>query len=181
VRNHIKIITLLILLGTASTSIFSQYSPKITPVEGEKRKYLVDGEVYDFQEMRTFFKDDHLALTHYEKALHKKKSAKTWGYVCVGAMTVGTLAPLINPTPEDMYCDLFCLSTGEVIGLASWFIVVPITGTVALIKHFGEKGKRKKAIQLINNGSVTSWDVPSDSPQYNLGVTTNGVGVVMSF
>ncbi len=94
--------------------------------------------------MDDVFSQNSNAYTLYKRALISRTKSKFGGYLSLGAMVVGTLAPIIDPVDPNMYCDLWCTSTGSLIGILSWIFVVPISGTAGIINGIAYNHKKKK-------------------------------------
>jgi hypothetical protein len=172
-----------IILFLSTLFCTSSSAQEITKVSG--KKYSLNNVTYHFDEMEPIFDVGGGLDRLYRNARKSDKIAKGFGYFTLGAMGVGVLAPIINPRPpEDMYCDLLCLSKGAQIGLISLFIVVPVSGTIALTAKFRAKKKRNRLIKIYNRYVAGEKELGYDNNSEILlkaGATPSGVGVTLTF
>ncbi|MDA8693375.1 hypothetical protein N9L92_04870 [Saprospiraceae bacterium] len=140
-----------------------------------------DNNLYQFQDMEDVFVRDFNSYQVYRSALVSRKKANIYGIVSLSTIAVGGLSILIDPSPDpNMYCDLFCVSTGVVIGVISFVLVLPAVATVGLVQRLTYNTKKNKAIKLFNNsqdiGHISNpeqWNLEVGGGQYGYGLVLN--------
>ena len=152
---------------------------KIHVVGNQVNTFFYEKKLYKFQELEDVMIKNSDAYLVYRSALSTEKHADVFKYITLSSMLVGSVAAIVDPSPE--YCDLFCISTGQAIGIVAWLIVVPTIGVTGLILRLASNRKKIKALSLYNDTADLS-DLQS-TPLWNLalGSTKNGVGLVLNF
>jgi len=175
--NYFKLIFILTFL-LIGVSLSAQ---KKSPIKFESKSYSFESEVYQFSELGPIMESHNEAYIKFNEGQKYAKAAKILGKITIGAMVVGTIAPLVDPVDDDMYCDLFCISTGQTIGILAWIFVVPQIGSAALITKAVSNKRKKKSILLFNDSmhigyhnTRTNWDL-------KIGSTQSGVGLTVKF
>jgi len=143
-------------------------------------KYSFNNKVYKYKDLGFVLSKNTKAFSKFEGALSAKDDARKFGLTTLGAMAFGTLSIVLdNNTPE--HCEWFCLSTGDILGLASWLFIVPVAAGATLVSA---------TIFLINQGrSISIYNSDQDISQFqkestlnlSLGFSNNGVGVHLRF
>jgi len=118
----------------------------------KSRQYEVDGEVMHFFDMKEVFAQDFRFIEKYKKARRAAKSADFLGYTTLGLIGGGAFLIAVDNSSERS-CDLICLTTGDVIGVISIFIIAPIIGITALIVSSTAHNRKKNLINEFNNST----------------------------
>jgi len=116
----------------------------------KSRQYEVDGEVMHFFDMKEVFAQDFRFIEKYNKARRAAKSADFLGYTTLGLIGGGAFLIAVD-NDTGISCEFLCLTTGDVIGLISIFLIAPITGTTALIVSSTAHKRKKNLINEFNN------------------------------
>lgn len=153
------------------------HSQRITKVGQNKFAYN-DGE-YEFQDMEDVFISKFDSYLEFQSAVKSRANTRFLGYTTLAAMGVGTLAPIIDP--YDGCGGSFCLTTGQIIGLFSWLVVVPVTGTIGIITRIRYIFKKKKTMSLFNDAQDFGHLVDSSKWNVSVGVGQYGYGIVVNF
>lgn len=140
-----------------------------------KDQYEYQDKIYNKHQLDFIFLED-LALTEsYTKAMHRHKVAKRLGYGTLGLLGFGVVAIAI-PNP-NWNCDN-CIPTLDVIGALS-ILVVPITGSIATLKHLQYKGGLAKTIDGFNASQLDEYGRQIEQP--SIGLSSRGLGLSISF
>jgi len=167
-----KIIATLTFNFFILTTAFTQDALKITPVEGQKRHYKVDGKIYAFSEMESIFQANPKALSHYEKAELMRWNTKMAGYFSLGSAALVATAVVLGEDKRTFFpFNIYYV----------WALAVPVAGTLALVNLSRERNQRTKAINLINQGEPIGLEFSRETLQLELGVSAGGFGVAMRF
>jgi len=105
-----------------------------------------------FFDMKEVFAQDFRFIEKYKKARRAAKSADFLGYTTLGLIGSGAFLIAVDNSSER-YCDLICLTTGDVIGVISIFIIAPIIGITALIMSSTAHNLKKNLINEFNNST----------------------------
>ena len=136
------------------------------------RGYLVNGEyVGSFWELGKYMNKNPEAAPLFEKANLYKNRSKKLGYTTIATFGVGVLLAV----SDGDYGTVFT------IGVISAVFATPLIGTTAIGIKLASLSK--KALAEDAYGIRYAYDYPSlpDSYIVNVGFTSNGVGLVVSF
>lgn len=136
-------------------------------------KVVLDKKIIPYKSAEHFFINNIETHRYYEKSRSQIKAGKILGYSTVAGLVIGVAVPLSSG--HSGYCDTFCLTTGDIIGLITLFLVVPPLGTTALLIHSAGKRNMKRAIQSYNQS------VLNKGTSLALGTTKNGIGFTLTF
>jgi len=140
-----------------------------------KDQYQYQDKTYNKHQLDFIFKEEPILLESYTEAIRKDKVAKRLGYGTLGLIGLGGVAIAI---PDTRFCDN-CWQTLDVIGLVSIFVVAPITGTIATLRHLQYKGKLKKVINGFNDSQSDSYGRVIEQP--TIGLSSQGLGMQIKF
>lgn len=116
----------------------------------------------------------------YVKSIKSLKNAKAFGWGSIGVLGAGALAIALDNT-NGMYCDTFCLTTGDIIGILSIFLVTPITGTIALISEAQGRARQKKLIHWLNDSISLKEPVQTLELSFTSAHSGLGLGLQLKF
>ncbi len=169
-----RISILAVIASTLTTgSLDAQYM-----VPSGKSKLIVGSYLYDYNESQHFFNEIPASLEAYQKSIKKYKTGKDFGYTSLGALGVGTALLFIDQHQGS--CEFICLTTGQVIGIFSIFVVFPLTGTIGILTTLAGKGDMRNAAQIYND--YHGFNQPKkDEISLSFGMTQGGLGFVINF
>lgn len=144
-------------------------------IKKDKGNYEYQGKIYNKYQLDFIFKEDPVLSESYALAIQKCKTAKKLGYGTLGLLGLSGLALAM---PDSRSCDN-CWQNTEVFAFVSIFIVVPITGSIATIKHLQSNGKLKKVINGFNDAQVDKYGRLIEEPRLSL--SSSGAGLKISF
>lgn len=142
----------------------------------EGSQFLYDGNTYKMNELSFIFQNDPALMSQYNQAIKFNKRGKVFGYTTLGVFGVGALSLAIDPS-DAAQCDN-CWSEGILIAAVS-VLVIPVTGSIALLSHFKGKGKMNKLVTSFNEKQYDALGRVIELPQLNM--STSGLGIVISF
>ena len=150
--------------------------------QSSRNYYLYQGNTYHVNALGTILQNHKSAHKLYQQGLDKRDSAKVFGALSIGAMTLGTLAIVLDNEPP-VNCSIFCPTGGEVIGVLLWGIVVPVTGVIGVILKVSGDQKLSKSLTLFNeaNHKEVGYNSLQSSIDISMKVTQTGMGFVMDF
>lgn len=173
-KTILRAITIFIL---ALISIPESLDAQYMEVAG-KSKLIVGSYLYEYDESEHFFNEVPEGMIAYRKSLKKYKAGKGFGYTSLGALGLGTA--LIFLDQHQGSCDFICLTTGQVIGILSIFVVFPVSGTIGLLSTWSGKKKMKEAAGFYNKHH--GFGRPQeDIIGLSFGLTQSGIGFVVNF
>ncbi len=170
----LRAITIIILaLIAIPESLDAQYMD----VAG-KSKLIVGSYLYEYDESEHFFDEVTEGMIAYRKSLKKYKAGKGFGYTSLGALGLGTA--LIFLDQHQGSCEFICLTTGQVIGIFSIFVVFPVTGTIGILSTVSGKKHMKEAARFYNKHH--GFERPQENLiELSFGLTQSGIGFVVNF
>lgn len=143
-----------------------------------KDEIIVESYYYNYNNSEHFFSEVPEGMIAYRKSQKQYKTGRDFGYTSLGALGAGIA--LIAIDQHQGSCDFICLTTGQVIGVFSIFLVFPLTGTIGLISTWSGKKNMKNAILLYNNHY--GYNRPKeDAIGLSFGLTSSGLGFVLNF
>jgi|GEM_PF-1699939 len=147
----------------------------------KSRQYEVDGEVMHFFDMKEVFAQDFRFIEKYNKARRAAKSADFLGYTTLGLIGGGAFLIAVD-NDTGISCEFLCLTTGDVIGLISIFLIAPITGTTALIVSSTAHKRKKNLINEFNN-AINEYGQVIQQPtlKFTGAHTGYGLGLAVQF
>jgi len=179
-----KIILLQYLL---SILVFLSITTKLDAQLIEKQgydHYTYNSTTYNYDKLNTILASNPEALAKYQKAMRAKKTSKILAYISLGIAAGTVLTPvvdeIINP---DRWCDFIC--GPEAIAIIGVVFVAPLVMSSALVVRLSYLTRRKKSIQLFNEGRadlglLEKYELGSEL-QLTAGQTAHGLGVVIGF
>ena len=163
------LIVLLIVFLASMTNTYGQYIKK------QGLLYEAGGQIYKYGEMESVFNQDPYALDLYEKSHKRKKNARVFGFVTLGVIGGSGLALI---TGDRSNCEL---CTNDIVAILGLYVVVPITGIVALSIRIAASSAGEKAIRTINALNAQDLGIQDDEWKIDLKINAGGVGMVMTF
>lgn len=144
----------------------------------DKDQYAYQDSIYSKHELFSLMQSNPTALEKYNIGINGLKKGKTFGYTTLAALGVGVISIAVNSS-DAAKCDN-CIASGLIIGVISIGLVAPITGSYALLKHFGGKGKLKSSIEEFNSDKdYDSMGRLIEQPQLQL--ANHGLGLTVVF
>ena len=144
-------------------------------IKQDEGKYEYQGKIYNKHQLKIIFLDDPVITESYTEAMQRHKLSKILGYGTIGLLGFGVGA-IALPNP-NYNCDN-CIPPLDIIGALA-ILVVPITGTIATIKHLQYKGKLNKIIDGFNASQFDKFGRQVEEP--SIGLSAKGVGLTISF
>jgi len=155
---------------------FAQTSVDII-MKVDKNHYFYQDSMYTLQGLDFILHNTPVVYEKFNIGRKGLKHGKIYGYISLGSIAVGGGALLIEKA-RGFICDAFC--SADLIALVSWGLVTPITGSIALIKHFGGKSKLNGSIEDFNaNKKFDAMGRLIESPQLHL--ASQGIGIKVVF
>lgn len=164
---------IILFFGLLSISLSAQRITKFNDF------YSHNGSKYKFENMEDIFVTNLDSYMKYKSAMKARRTTRSFGTVTLVAMGIGTIAPLVDNN-VDNHCDLICLSTGQIIGIVTWFLIVPTVGTIGLISRVSYNNKRNKAISIYNDAKDIGYFNES-SFELRIGGGQYGAGLIFNF
>lgn len=142
-------------------------------------KIELNGNIYDFYESEELFKEVPISYHIYIKAKRAKRASKGWGYSSLASLGMGIL--LIKSPDLEGYCGgLICLTSAQLLGVLTTFVVFPVTGTIAIISSANSNARLKKAAVFYNSNRDLGYTQKEDI-KISFGLSQNGIGLVLNF
>jgi len=167
-------ITIILFIVSPVMVIAQQTGVKIIDIGANN--CLVGEDTLKYSELEYLFPNLSTERNVYNKNVKSLQTGKTLGYISLSSIAVGWLLIAVDNNEGAGLA-----SSGDVIGILLNALVAPITGTIALITHFGAKEKKK---QIINgyNDNITSTEHNSKY-KIEIGAARQGIGlgITLSF
>lgn len=163
-------------LSAQNTDTHNTSTQKMYRLTNYVNSYLYKGERYKFKDMRNIFSENALALENYDQAISWGKYSKMFNIGTISSLGIGAIALALDP-PGDMYCDLFCITSGELIGYTMLIIAAPMA-IVALCLTATTTTYRDDSVKIFNQEPHTGDDT---SLELKIGLGQNGLGLFVGF
>lgn len=137
--------------------------------------YEYQDKTYTKHQLDFIFKENPVLTDKYAEAMKTDKKAKVLRYGTLGLLGFG-VGMIAIPNP-NWNCDN-CIPTLDVIGALA-IVLVPVTGTIAMIKHLQYISRLNQAIDGFNNVQHDNYGRVIEEP--NLELSSSGVGFKISF
>ena len=144
------VLRIMVVIISCCTIISAQ---QITRVIGSSSLFNYNNKVYQYSELTDLmnsvsgdFKFGKAPIDHYKRSIKRYKASKVIGFVTLGFIATGIIAPIVDPTPKGMYCDLFCLSAGEAIGIINLLLIAPVLGTTGVFIRIAADSSKRHAV-----------------------------------
>ena len=144
------------------------------------KKYLIDNQIYDFDQLGPILEADPVAFNHFLSAEQSRQQGKVNAIVSVSSLAVGIIAFAVDPEGPDPCDRSLCISTGLTI-LIVGALSFGAFGNSAFRKKLYARSERKKAIQHYNEGVLMGYYDNEPTIELHLGQTQNGIGVKLLF
>ncbi len=141
-------------------------------IEINKGTYIYEKNYYKFKELGHILEHNDEAYTYFLRSEKLKKNLKVTGIFSGTFLVGGTVLLAQDRETEDF------LPSGTLIGGVLCYVVSITTGIITLAFAADMNYKQKLAIESFNEGKSLGHNKPI---KLQLGSTTNGVGLVLSF
>ena len=166
------------LLFVLLSAPFQTSAQKIYRMTELHDSYLYKGYVYKYDQLETILSTNPSALDGFHTSKAESKKSLRYGLAALATAGTGLIAMVAGATPEDMYCDLVCISSGEIIGFIALAFCTPSLSALSLLHGVNSSNSKAESILFFNSGLSSI-----DEPNWNLkiGTTQHGLGLVLNF
>ena len=158
----------LLFLTSLNSNLFGQQM-----TNEDRWKVNLEGEVLDYRTINDKFEFSPKVIDDYLKSVRSYKASEGFGIYTLGAIGTGFI--LLNVDSYDGYCDLFCLTTADSIGVLL-ILTAPLSGTIGLLQLGRGYRHKKRVIRAYNQHHFDD-----QSNELLFGITENGIGFVFLF
>jgi hypothetical protein len=167
------------LFITALTLVLWAFSVQAQKIgKMEKNKWTYESKVYKFSEMGFIFDQNNKAKAHYNIALQKKKTSKTWAYAAGISAATGLILLAINKDCKGSFDCLDNAFTEAAIPIITLLVVIPAGITSILLNEKAKKHKQM-SVDIFNDG-VTILVPEKKHMKLNL-IASNRLGLQLRF